>query len=70
MKGTEGDSYQVALSHEDEIWLAHATDLKGVRSYGRTVRKAAANIPHPSAGLTIDGPFPADLELGEERVEH
>jgi DNA-directed RNA polymerase specialized sigma24 family protein len=44
MKRTEGGSYQVAMSHEDEIWLAHATDLKGVRSYGRTVREAAANI--------------------------
>lgn len=44
MKRTEGDCYQVALSHEDEVWLAHATDFKGVRSYGRTVRVAAANI--------------------------
>lgn len=44
MKRTEQDTYQVALSHEDEIWLIHATGLKGVRSYGRTVREAAANV--------------------------
>jgi len=44
MKRTEKTSYQVALSREDEIWLIHATDLQGVRSYGRTVREAAENV--------------------------
>jgi len=44
MKSIEVDSYRVELAHEDGIWLIHATDLEGVRSYGRTVREAAENV--------------------------
>jgi predicted RNase H-like HicB family nuclease len=44
MKNIEVDTYRVELAHEDEIWLIHATDLEGVRSYGRTVREAADNV--------------------------
>lgn len=44
MKRPEVNSYQVALGRKDGIWLIHATDLQGVRSYGRTVREAAENV--------------------------
>jgi len=44
MKRPEVNSYQVALGRDDGIWLIHATDLQGVRSYGRTVREAAENV--------------------------
>lgn len=62
MKRTEEGSYRVALSHEDEVWLIHAIDLKGVRSYGRTVREAAANIREAIAAAEDLGQWD-DLDL-------
>ena len=36
--------YEVLLTHQDGIWLIEATELRGVRSYGRSVKEAAANV--------------------------
>jgi predicted RNase H-like HicB family nuclease len=36
--------YKVFLSREDGIWLIEAVELRGVRSFGRTVADAASNI--------------------------
>lgn len=38
------DQYMVLLSEEDGIWLIEAVELKGVRSFGRTVKAALDNI--------------------------
>ena len=38
------NNYRVLLTKEDGIWLIEAVDLRGVRSFGRTVADAASNI--------------------------
>lgn len=38
------DRYKVMLSQEDGVWLIEAVELRGVRSFGRTVSDAARNI--------------------------
>jgi predicted RNase H-like HicB family nuclease len=36
--------YMVVLSEEDGVWLIEAVGLQGVRSFGRTVSSAVANV--------------------------
>lgn len=62
MKRSEVNSYQVALSREDGIWLIHTTDLQGVRSYGRTLREAAENVREAIAAAEDLGEW-EDLDL-------
>jgi DNA-directed RNA polymerase specialized sigma24 family protein len=45
MRSSEtSDSYEAVLVEENDVWLIEAVGLQGVRSFGRTVASAIANI--------------------------
>jgi DNA-directed RNA polymerase specialized sigma24 family protein len=45
MRSSEAsDSYEAVLVEENDVWLIEAVGLQGVRSFGRTIASAVANI--------------------------
>jgi predicted RNase H-like HicB family nuclease len=70
MRSSEtSDFYEAVLVEENDVWLIEAVGLQGVRSFGRTVASAVANIREAIAAaedLDERGELPLVISVGDE----